>query len=143
MVIPAHLFDAVRKIQDTILICPPVVSQYAAVGAMTAGRAYCDRHRRTIEDVRGMVLEALRGLGEMVRVPPADGAFYFLVRVETQTPAMQLVESLVREFGVAAIPGDTFGIEGRCVLRVSYGALEKDTAAEGVGRFVRGLRALV
>jgi aspartate/methionine/tyrosine aminotransferase len=56
---------------------------------------------------------------------------------------MQLVESLVREFGVAAIPGDTFGIEGRCVLRVSYGALEKDTAAEGVGRLVRGLRALV
>jgi aspartate/methionine/tyrosine aminotransferase len=143
MVIPAHLFDAVRKIQDTILICPPVVSQYAAVGAMTAGRAYCERHKRTIEDVRGMVLEALRGLGDRVHVPPADGAFYFLVRVETKTPAMALVEAFVREFGVAAIPGDTFGIEGRCVLRVSYGALEKDTAAEGVGRLVRGLKALV
>jgi aspartate/methionine/tyrosine aminotransferase len=143
MVIPAHLFDAVRKIQDTILICPPVVSQYAAVGAMTAGWAYCERHKRTIEEVRGMVLEALRGLGERVRVPPADGAFYFLVQVETKTPAMALVEALVREFGVAAIPGDTFGIQGRCVLRVSYGALEKDTAAEGVGRLLRGLKALV
>ena len=90
-----------------------------------------------------MVLEALQGLGPIVRVPPADGAFYFLVGVETKAPAMQLVEALVRDFGVAAIPGDTFGIEGQCVLRVSYVALEKETAAEGVGRLVRGLKALV
>jgi aspartate/methionine/tyrosine aminotransferase len=143
MVIPADLFDAVRKIQDTILICPPVVSQYAAVGAMGAGRAYCERHKRVIEDVREMVLEALAGLGSLVRVPPADGAFYFLVRLETDMPAMRLVESLIRDFGVAVIPGDTFGVEGQCVLRVSYGALEKDTAAEGIGRLVKGLRALV
>jgi aspartate/methionine/tyrosine aminotransferase len=32
MVIPEHLFGAVNKIQDTILICPPVVSQFAAAG---------------------------------------------------------------------------------------------------------------
>ena len=29
MVIPEHLFEAVNKIQDTILICPPVVSQWS------------------------------------------------------------------------------------------------------------------
>ena len=44
---------------------------------------------------------------------------------------------------VSVIPGDTFGVEGRCVLRVSYGALERETAAEGIGRLVRGLRSLV
>ena len=41
MVIPEHLFEAVRKIQDTILICPPVISQFAAVGALKEGSAYC------------------------------------------------------------------------------------------------------
>jgi aspartate/methionine/tyrosine aminotransferase len=40
MVIPEHLFLAVQKIQDTNLICPPVISQYAAVGALGAGAAY-------------------------------------------------------------------------------------------------------
>ena len=37
MVIPERLFRPIRKIQDTILICPPVISQWAAVGAMRVG----------------------------------------------------------------------------------------------------------
>ncbi len=32
MVAPEPMFEAIRKAQDTILICPPVVSQYAATG---------------------------------------------------------------------------------------------------------------
>ena len=38
MVIPKHLLVEVKKIQDTILICPPVISQYAALGALSAGK---------------------------------------------------------------------------------------------------------
>ena len=36
MVIPLSLWDAVNKIQDTILICPPAVSQQAALAAIAA-----------------------------------------------------------------------------------------------------------
>ena len=145
MVIPAHLYEAVRKIQDTILICPPVVSQFAAVGALEAGRAYCDGHRASIERVRTTLLEQLHGLADAVRVPPADGAFYFFITVDTKQTPMQLVEQLIREHGVAVIPGTTFGTDDRdgCVIRVSYGALQPETAIEGVGRLVRGLRAVV
>jgi aspartate/methionine/tyrosine aminotransferase len=53
------------------------------------------------------------------------------------------VERLVREFGVAVIPGTTFGLEQGCYLRVAYGALDGDTIAEGIGRLVRGLKKLV
>ena len=145
MVIPAHLYEAVRKIQDTILICPAVVSQFAAAGALEAGRAYCDRHRPAIERVRRTLLEQLATLGDACRVPPADGAFYFFVTVDTRLGSMDLVERLVREHGVAVIPGTTFGTrdEDGCVIRISYGALQPETAIEGVGRLVRGLRAIV
>ena len=142
MVIPAHLYEAVRKIQDTILICPPVVSQFAAIGALEAGRAFCEQHKPAIEHVRTTLLEELRGLGDAVRVPPADGAFYFYVTVDARMTAMELVETLIREHGVAVIPGTTFGTEG-CVVRVSYGALRPETAIEGVGRLVRGLKAIL
>ena len=143
MLIPAHLYDAVRKIQDTILICPPVVSQFAAVGALEAGRPYCEAHRGGIERVRATLLEGLRSLGDACDVPPAEGALYFFPTVDTKLGAMQLVERLVREHGVAVIPGTTFGVEGRCVIRVSFGALQPETAIEGVGRLVRGLKAVV
>jgi aspartate/methionine/tyrosine aminotransferase len=143
MVIPDDLYDAVRKVQDTILICPPVVSQYAAAGALDAGREYCELHRPGIEKVRQTLRADLLRLGDAVHVPPADGAFYFLVTVDTKLNAMELVERLVREHGVAVIPGTTFGIDGRCTVRVSYGALRPETAIEGVGRLVGGLQSIL
>jgi aspartate/methionine/tyrosine aminotransferase len=44
---------------------------------------------------------------------------------------------------VAVIPGTAFGMTGGCYFRVAYGALEPDTVAEGIGRLVKGLRALL
>jgi aspartate/methionine/tyrosine aminotransferase len=143
MVIPAHLMLSVQKIQDTNLICPPVVSQHAACGALRAGRAWCGERLRAIAEVRAIVAERLAEVGDLAVVPPADGAFYFLIKLATEMAPMALVERLVREFGVAAIPGTAFGVERGCSLRISYGALEKATAAEGVGRLLRGLRALL
>ena len=48
MVVPEALALAVNKIQDTMLICAPHISQAAAIGALRAGRAYCDRHVATL-----------------------------------------------------------------------------------------------
>lgn len=143
MVVPKHLVTAIKKIQDTNLICPPVVCQYAAVGALEVGSSYCRGHLQAIAAVRDLVLEALDSLGDRVVVPRADGAFYVLIRVNSELDSMELVEQLVRAHGVAVIPGTAFGIEDACCVRVAYGALERDTVAKGIGRFVEGVRALV
>ncbi|HEY7115148.1 MAG TPA: pyridoxal phosphate-dependent aminotransferase [Tepidisphaeraceae bacterium] len=143
MVMPAHLLTAVKKIQDTILICPPVVSQHAALGAMEAGRAYCEPHLAEIAAVRERVLNELGTLGRIATVPRADGAFYFLIQVHADLPAMTVVERLIKEYGVGVLPGDTFGIAGACVLRIAYGTLSRETTAEGIGRLVRGLKGIV
>src|SRR4029077_18464873 len=59
MVIPEALTVAVRKAQDTILICPPVISQEAAVGALSAGPEFCRRNVERVAQVREMVLHEL------------------------------------------------------------------------------------
>jgi aspartate/methionine/tyrosine aminotransferase len=41
------------------------------------------------------------------------------------------------------MPGSTFGAANPCHLRIAYGALSRDTVAEGMTRLVRGLVALV
>jgi aspartate/methionine/tyrosine aminotransferase len=89
-----------------------------------------------------MVLEALATLGDRAEVPTPGGAFYALLRVHTDLQDMEVVERLIREFGVAVMPGSTFGIKDGCYLRVAYGALEAGTVAEGMGRLVRGLKAI-
>jgi hypothetical protein len=41
------------------------------------------------------------------------------------------------------MPGPDFGMNDGCYLRLSYGALPQAIAAEGVGRLVRGLKAIL
>jgi aspartate/methionine/tyrosine aminotransferase len=142
MVIPESLFEAVNKVQDTILICPPVVSQLAAAGAMQVGRDYCAQYVRQLADVRESVRQELAQLEPYCHVPPAEGAFYFYVKLRTELKPLALVERLIREFGVAAIPGSAFGGKTGCSLRISYGALQPETVREGVGRLVRGIRTI-
>lgn len=143
MVIPERLFEPVRKIQDTILICAPVVSQWAAVGAMHTGRAYCEDKLRETREIRRLVLDKLHEVEDLVTIPRADGAFYLLARIRARLDPMQLTQRLIEDYKVAVIPGTTFGIQDQCLLRVAYGALQKDTATEGIGRLVRGLRQIL
>ena len=44
MVVPEVLAEAINKIQDTLLICPPAASQRAALAALAVGAAYPGRH---------------------------------------------------------------------------------------------------
>ena len=145
MVFPAALESAMRKIQDTMIICPPVISQYAAAGALAAGPTYVREKLSGIAEVRAVVqreLSALTAKG-ICDVPPAQGAFYFLLRAHSNHPPLELAERLIREHGVAVIPGNAFGLTSGCHLRVAYGALSMSAISEGIGRLTRGLRELV
>lgn len=143
MVIPDHLFSAVNKIQDTILICPPVVSQFAAAGAMKVGAGYCRQKVEQLADIRQLVLTELDQLKNCAIIPPSDGAFYFFLKLNTDLQPLALVERLVKEHRVAAIPGSAFGMESGCYLRVAYGALQRETVAEGIGRLVKGVKTIL
>jgi aspartate/methionine/tyrosine aminotransferase len=143
MVIPAHLMTAVKKIQDTILICPPVVSQYAALGALEAGRDYCQRYINEMVQVHEQVLRSLNSVRDFCLIPNPDGAFYVLLKINTPLKAMPIVERLIQAHGVAAIPGDTFGLTEGCYLRIAYGSLTAEQVAAGMGRLVQGLRSIV
>ncbi len=143
MVYPEHLASAIAKCQDTILVCPPVVSQIAAIAALEVGRAYCEPHVRELADIRDIVVSKLSALAPLASVPAADGAFYVLLKVDTTMDPLALAERLIREHKVAVIPGPSFGMTDLCYFRVAYGALQRETVAEGIGRLVQGLRAIL
>jgi aspartate/methionine/tyrosine aminotransferase len=143
MVYPEALASAMMKSQDTILICPTLAAQVGALAAMQVGRAYAEPHVRELASIRDIVRTELSALEPLVTVPGADGAFYALIRVRTDMDPMTLAERLVREYRVAVIPGTAFGLTDGCSFRVAYGALQKATVAEGIGRLVAGLRRLV
>ena len=139
MVIPALLDESVRKIQDTNLICPPVVSQWAAAGALREGYDFCRGKIEAIRAVRSMALEKLSSISAFIDVEGAQGAFYLFLKVDTQKNDMDIVKYLIETQKVAVIPGSAFGVDQGCFLRVAYGSLSQDTVSEGLDRLVRGL----
>jgi aspartate/methionine/tyrosine aminotransferase len=143
MTYPEHLDEPMAKIQDTILVCPTVAAQAAAIAALQVGRGYCEPHVRELASIRDIVFSELSALAPLASVPAADGAFYALLKVETTQDPMAIAERLIREHKVAVIPGPAFGMSDGCYFRVAYGALQKATVAEGIGRLVDGLRAIV
>lgn len=146
MVAPAFLFDALKKIQDTILICPTALSQYAALGALQGGADYYAPRIAGLAAVRELVREELQAVVGLCEIPEPDGAFYYLLNVRSNSSPLQLAERLVKEHGVAVLPGSAFFPAEQangCRLRVAYGSLEKDSVAEGMRRLTRGLRVLV
>ena len=142
MVIPAHLESAARKIQDTLIICPPVISQFVAVGALQSAPNYPREKLPTLAATRAAVREILAGL-DGCEVPRADGAFYFLLRLATDRAPMEVAEFLIRQHRVAVIPGDAFGLTHGCHLRVAYAAFPHDVILEGFHRLVNGVQAVL
>lgn len=139
MVFPKRLLESIKKIQDTNIICVPVISQHAAIEVLGVGRQWVQQRMRGIASVRRRALDALSRLDGQVVVPQTKGAFYFFVRIPEGGDCVHLAEFLIREHGVAVIPGIAFGMERGCYLRVGYGAVDASMMDEGMRRFAAGL----
>lgn len=142
MVIPQALWPAVNKIQDTLLICTPQISQRVAIAAMRVGSSYARTHADRIGALRHRVHAALTDPSVPCETADVRGAFYYFVRVNTRLDSMTLAERLVREHKVAVIPGEAFGVTDVCAMRVSFGALDEATVDEGLRRLTTGIKAL-
>ena len=139
MVAPSALLQHFNKIQDTNLICPPRIAQRVAAASLLEGPIVFEAHRASLAEVREMVLEALSHAKLPLKFSSAEGAFYTFLTVDGDHHPMALTERLIREYGVAVIPGSAFGIDRGCTLRVAYGALEPRTVQEGIQRLCHGL----
>lgn len=142
MLIPRQLLEAVRKVQDTNLICPPQVCQQAAIGALQAGHDYIHPHVRYLDRIRRQVLAALAPLSPQVTPLPAQGAFYVFLQLQASLDPLWLCQRLIESFQVAVLPGTTFGTTG-CSLRLAYGVLDEAALPEAMGRLTTGLKTLL
>lgn len=142
MIVPEDLQLAVEKIQDTNLVCPPMVGQPVAASAIQHGKEWCQPRVKELESVRRTILRELEGV-RCCEVPTPDGAFYMLLKLDCEWRDMDLVSELINQYQVATLPGSTFGVTEGCSIRISYGALEPESVLEGIGRLKCGLNALL
>ena len=123
---PSDLHDPVDRLTTNFTLCPPTLSQHAAIAAFD-DYADLDACVAAYRSNRSLLLDGLAELG-LTDVAPADGAFYVYADVGHVTDdSLAFCYRMLAETGVAAAPGVDFDpTEGHRYLRFTF-APPRDT----------------
>jgi aspartate/methionine/tyrosine aminotransferase len=138
LLVPDELVDAVDRLAGNFTICPPVLSQLAAVAAFDAYDEL-DANVARYAANRARLLTQLPTVG-LDRLAPADGAFYVYADVSRWTSdSLSWAARLLDETGVAVAPGIDFDpVEGGKFIRFCF-AGDGDDIVRGVDLMGRWL----
>lgn len=131
MLAPATIRPALQRLASNMTVCPPAISQYAAVHAFDAeSRTELDGHVRRYAANRRILLEGLPELG-ITDLAPADGAFYAYADIGHLTAdSMAWCADLLAHTGVAVAPGLDFDtVNGNRTIRLSFAGATGDIEA--------------
>jgi aspartate/methionine/tyrosine aminotransferase len=120
LLVPDDLIDAVDRLTGNFTICPPALSQLAAVAAFDAYDEL-DANVARYAANRERLLAQLRSIG-LDRLAPADGAFYVYADVSRWTDdTLAWSARLLDDTGVALVPGLDFDpVDGGRFVRMCF-----------------------
>jgi aspartate/methionine/tyrosine aminotransferase len=128
LLVPKELQRAVDCLTGNFTICPPVLSQVAAVAAFTPESvAEADALLHHYAANRQLLLDGLPSIG-IDRLAPTDGAFYVYADVShLTTDSLSFCSKLLNDTGVAIAPGIDFDtVRGGSFVRLSFAGPTSD-----------------
>ncbi|MET8876404.1 pyridoxal phosphate-dependent aminotransferase [Nocardia sp. NPDC004604] len=142
MLAPSGLRPALQRLASNMTVCPPAVSQYAALHAFGAeAKEELDGHVRRYAVNRQLLLDGLPKLG-ITDLAPADGAFYAYADIGHLTDdSRKWCAEVLDHTGVALAPGVDFDtVAGHRTVRFSFAGATADIEAALVrlGHYLRG-----
>ena len=136
LVLPEELVRTVERLQQSLAISVPYLSQLAAEAAFES-RAELEAVKAGYARNRAALMEALPKIG-IADFQPPDGAFYIYADIGCFTDdSLDFCKRMLEQAGVAATPGVDFDrARGHRTMRLSYAGSEADIA-EAVRRMER------
>ncbi|RDI47279.1 aspartate/methionine/tyrosine aminotransferase [Nocardia mexicana] len=128
MLVPPGLRPALQRLASNMTVCPPAISQYAAVHAFgPEAEAELDGHVRRYAQNRDLLLQGLPKLG-ITELAPADGAFYAYADIGHLTDdSIRWCADLLAHTGIAIAPGIDFDTNnGNHTVRFSFAGATAD-----------------
>ncbi len=131
MLVPTGLRPALQRLASNLTVCPPAISQYAALHAFGAeAKEELDGHVRRYAVNRRLLLDGLPKLG-ISDLAPADGAFYAYADIGHLTDDSRAwCADVLNHTGVALAPGVDFDtVNGHRTVRFSFAGATADIEA--------------
>lgn len=136
-----ELIPQIFKIHDSLVTCPAVVSQYAALAAITGKQEIVEEYRKTFEKRRDLTMKIFNK-STKIKLTSPEGSYFAFPKIMKPINDATVAIRLIHEAKVAVIPGSAFGTGGENHLRISFGG-EEEQLKEGLKRLVNYIEKYV
>jgi len=141
---PAERVADVLTVHDALVTCAPVISQYAALAALTQGDAFIDEFKAEFLRRRDHVMERLDALSHALDYQRPNASYFVFPRVKDTVrlarDSRRLAADILERARVALVPGVAFGPTGESHLRLCYArpAADVDLAFDRLDDYFAG-----
>ncbi|MGB5015051.1 MAG: aminotransferase class I/II-fold pyridoxal phosphate-dependent enzyme [Pyrinomonadaceae bacterium] len=140
---PPDITSAIRKVHDFLTVGAANPLQHAGAYALSLPQSYYDELQREYQKKRDLIVPVLKNAGFKCDFP--EGAYYVMADISAFGFAndIDFTKHLIREIGVAVVPGSSFYHDSRLGSQmVRFCFCKKDetleAAAENLRRLERG-----
>lgn len=117
---PREFIEEAMKVQDAVVVCAPVPSQMAVMGALENVEGFIEPALAELVLRRDAMLAAATASPLLEPVIP-DGATFVCCRINGWESSLAFSRMLVEETGIVTVPGSAFGEHGEGWVRLSFG----------------------
>ena len=117
---PENIIQKMEELQSHSASNPSSVSQMAAIEALNGPQESVEEMRKSFLSRRNALLKLTEGMHVIV----PQGAFYMMIDIHNKKKPgetdLALCLALLKETGVAVIPGESFGVAATGFVRISF-----------------------
>ena len=121
-----RIIREILKVHDSLVTCAPVISQYAAMGALEMGEADLAAMNAEYVRRRELICRRLDSLSHIFSYVYPRSSYYVFPRFKGNESAWDFALKLLDNTHVAVVPGQAFGPNGESHLRLSFGRSQAD-----------------
>jgi aminotransferase len=121
----------ILKVHDALVTCAPVISQYAAMGALEMGEADVQKMNRAYKKRRDVICAHLDDLSHIFSYVRPESSYYVFPKILCDVPhddpkyhdsvSWRFALWMLEQTKVVVVPGVAFGPNGERHVRFSFG----------------------
>jgi len=117
-----EIIPQIKKAHIPFAICAPVVSQYAAIGALKGPQDCISEFRKHYLQTRNLMCERLDALGGIFEYRKPGGSYLMFPKIlgDQGKDSIAFSKRLLKETRVSTTPGIAFGPTGESHIRLSF-----------------------
>ncbi len=122
----------ILKVHDSLVTCAPVISQYAAMGALEMGERDLKKFVKDFKEHRDFACSRLDKLSHIFSYAKPNSAYYVFPSFakaldgEPRPDSWKFALELLDKAQVAVVPGVAFGPNGEGHIRINFGRSKED-----------------